>query len=120
MSDFGIKRNASGYYDETAYKAITKGPKPGEIWTHRTIDDYVLVLARDERVCSMLKLDDKFREGKIVVRARAQMYTDPLKLSYCFHDQLGAYVKTLPDKEFVGVKKIVAETLGITKAVIGG
>ena len=119
MSDFGIKRNASGYYDETPYKAIRKGPQPGEIWTHRTISDYVLVLARDERVCAMLRLDDRFREGKIVVRARSQMYTDPLKLSYCFHDQLGAYVKTLPEKEFEGVKKIVAQTLGLVKAVSG-
>ena len=115
MGDFGIKRNASGYYDETPYKAITKGPQPGEIWTHRTLDDYVLILARDERVCAMLKLDDRFREGKIGVRARALMYTDPLKLSYCFFDQLGAYVKTLPEKEFAFVKKTVAHTLGLAK-----
>lgn len=120
MGDFGIKRNASGYYDETPYKAIIKGPQPGEIWTHRTLTDYALILARDERVCAMLKLDDRFREGKICVRARAQMYTDPLKISYCFHDQLGAYVKTLPEKEFSSVQRIVAETLGITKVVIGG
>lgn len=119
MGDFGIKRNASGYYDETPYKAIIKGPRPGEIWTHRSMSDYVLVLARDERVCAMLRLDDKFREGKIVVRARAQMYTDPLKLSYCFFDQLGAYVKTLPEREFASVQKIVCETLGLTKAVCG-
>lgn len=115
MGDFGIKRNASGYYDETPYKAIRKGPQPGEIWTHRSISDYALILARDEKVCAMLKLDDKFREGKICVRARAQMYTDPIKLSYCFHDQLGAYVKTLPEKEFSSVKKIVAQTLGLAK-----
>ena len=115
MGDHGIKRNAAGYYDETPYRAITKGPEPGEIYTHRTFDDYVLILARDERVCAMLRLDDKFREGKIGVRERAQMYTDPLKLSYCFHDQLGAYVKTLPEKEFAFVRQTVAKTLGLVK-----
>lgn len=32
MRDEELKRNGSGYYDETAYKAMTAGPQPGEIW----------------------------------------------------------------------------------------
>ena len=115
MKDYGIRKNASNYYDDTAYKAISSGPRPGEIWTHNTHSDYVLILASNERVSACLKLDDKPREGKIMVRAKVPMYTDPIKLCYYYHDLLGAYVRTLPDKDFAEVRRTVARTLGLTK-----
>lgn len=115
MKDFGIRKNASNYYDETAYRAISTYPRPGEIWTHKTHTDYVLILAGNEHVSAVLKLDDKPREGKIMVRARVPMYTDPMKLGYCFHDLVGAYVRTLPDRDFAQVRKTIARTLGLTK-----
>ena len=115
MKDADLKRNASGYYDETPYKAITAPPLPGEIWTHKTHSDYVLILASNEKFSVVLKLDDKPREGKIVVYVRGPMYTDPMKVSYLYHDLLGAYVRTLPDMDFAGVRQTVDRKLGLTK-----
>lgn len=89
MKDFGIRKNGSNYYDETAYMALSSKPKPGEIWTHNTHSDYILILSSNGHVSACLKLDDKPREGKITVRARTIMYTDPIKVCYVFHDLLG-------------------------------
>ena len=117
MKDYGIRKNASNYYDETAYKALSSVPRPGEIWTHKTHTDYVLILASNDRVSAMLKLDDKPREGKIEVLAKVRMYTDPIKLCYSFHDMLGSYVRTMSDGDFNEVRKVVARTLGLTKEI---
>ena len=115
MGDFGIKKNASGYYDETCYKGITAGPQPGEIYTHQAHGDYFLVIASNERVSACLKLDANDREGKIKIRARMQMYTDPIKISYCYNDMFSAFVRKLPDEEFAAVRRILAMTLGLAK-----
>lgn len=40
-----MRKNASGYYDETAYKAMTTEPKAGEIWTHNVSGAYMLIVA---------------------------------------------------------------------------
>lgn len=119
MKDYGIRKNASNYYDETAYKALSRAPRPGEVWTHNSHTDNVLILASNEKVSACLRLDDKPREGKIMVRARVPMYTDPIKVCYYYHDLLGAYVRTLPDKDFADVRKTVARTLGLTKEMNG-
>ena len=115
MKDYGIRKNSSNYYDETAYKALSTVPRPGEIWTLNSHIDNVLILASNEKVSACLRLDDKPREGKIMVRARAMRFTDPIKLCYYYHDMLGAYVRTLPDKDFADVRKTIAKTLGLTK-----
>lgn len=115
MKDADLKRNASGYYDETPYKAITALPHPGEIYTHATHSDYVLILNSNEKFSVVLRLDDKPREGKIVVYIKKAMYTDPMKVSYLYNDLLGAYVRTLPELDFAGVRKTVSRVLGLTK-----
>lgn len=115
MKDYGIRKNASNYYDETAYKALSSVPRPGEIWTHNSHSDYVLILASNEKVSTCLKLDDKPREGKIMVMARVPMYTDPYKLCYYYHDLLGSYVRTMRDGDLYQVRKTVAKVLGLTK-----
>ena len=113
MGDHGIKKNASGYYDEPCYKAVTAGPQPGEIYTHRTHSDYVLILNSSGPVSACLKLEDKPREGKIMVMAKVPMYTDPLKVSYVYEDLLGAFVKQVKEPEFKAIKKAVARALGL-------
>ena len=44
MMNDDLKRNASGYYDEVPYKALTTSPKAGEIWVHNTSGAYMFVL----------------------------------------------------------------------------
>ena len=120
MKDADLKRNASGYYDETPYKAITAPPLPGEIWTHKAHSDYMLILGSNEKFSSVLKLDEKHREGKIPVQIRAKktcmvMYTDPMKVSYLYHDLLESYKWTMADNDLAEVRKRVAKALGLTK-----
>lgn len=113
-----LRRNASGYIDEPCYQAVTAGPRPGEIYAHNVSSDYMLILATNGNVSACLKLEDKPREGKIMVLARVPLYTDPLKVCYCFHDLLGAYIKSVPDAEFAGVRRAVARELGLTREVL--
>ena len=125
MKDNDLKRNASGYYDETPYKAITSPPLPGEIWTHTMHSDYVLILNSNEKFSVVLKLDEKHREGKIPVQIRAKktslvMYTDPMKVSYYFHDLLGAYKWTMADVDFAEVRKKVAKAMGLKVIALTG
>lgn len=113
MKNDDLKRNASGYIDEPCYQAVTAAPRPGEIYAHIPSGDYMLILATRGNVSACLKLKDKPRDGKIMVLGRVPLYTDPIKVGYCFHDLLGAYVKTVPGKEFEGVKSAVARALGM-------
>ena len=120
MKDAELKRNASGYYDETPYKAITAPPSPGEIYKHTMYSDYVLILASNEKFSVVLKLDDKPRDGKIPVHIRGKrtntiMYTDPMKVGYLFHDLRGAYKWTLTDTDMNYIRNKVAKGLGLTK-----
>lgn len=115
MKNKDIRRNGSGYYDETAFKAISgMKPQPGEIWTHKVSDGLMLVLNRDEHVCVCLKLGEKPAMNKIMVRGKTMMWTNPIMVGYCFDEVLEAYVKTMPDAEFLEVQKAVKKALGLS------
>lgn len=113
MADFGIKKNASGYYDETAYKAITHGANPGEIWTHKMSGDYMLVLANSGYACTTMKLVERQGDDSISVMAKVPMYTNPYMISYCMDGMLTSYAKTVRDDELRAVQKAVGKALGI-------
>ncbi len=116
MKDADLKRNASGYYDETAYKAITAPPKAGEIWQYKMTGAYMLVLGGNEKVTSCLKLvktpidpDGMFplEIGKEI------LYTDPVMIGYTFNDKLDSYVTKLHPEQMKAVQKEVGKYLGI-------
>lgn len=113
MKDKELKLNASGYYDEPCYKAMTAPPKPGEIWVHNTSGAYMLVLANKNTTCSTLRLLDVEKPGSIPVMCKAQMYTTPIMVGYCFESLLTQYVKTVPAEEFTTIRLEVARALGL-------
>ena len=116
MKNNDIRRNGSGYYDETAFKAIqaiTKAPKPGEIWTDSTGSKTYLVLQSRKSVCSTLLLGTENKENSIMVMARMPMYTDPIMIGYTFSNLLTQFVKTVPEDNMENVKKAVGRALGI-------
>lgn len=113
MKDKELKLNASGYYDETCYKAITAPPKAGEIWLHNVSGAYMLVIANQNTVYSTLRLTDKEKPDSIPVMCKTPMFTAPIMIGYCFEDTLSQYVKTVPSEEFEGIKKAIAGALGI-------
>ena len=111
-----MRKNASGYYDETAYKAMTTGPKPGEIWTHNTSGAYILVVANVGGVCVTLRLNDNARDANsLPVTARTQMWVNPQFLGYCFSTMLGQFVKMANKDEFEAVKSGIAEVLDLVE-----
>lgn len=109
-----MMRNGSGYPDFTAYNGMMN-PNPGEIWTQGDRDDdYWVLLAVNNNVCTGLKLTNRDMDGSISVTCREVMYTNPAMMGYVFRNRLGCYVKTLPKKEFDDVRKAAADTLGFT------
>lgn len=109
-----MMRNGSGYPDFTAYNGMMN-PKPGEIWTQGDRDDdYWVLLAVNNHVCTGLKLTNRDMDGSISVTCREVMFTNPAMMGYAFRNRLGCYVKTLPKKEFYALRKSVADVLGFT------
>lgn len=115
MDRYGdMKRNASGYYDETPYKALTGMYNPGEIWTHTNSGNEVLILKDHDGFCTVLRLvDEEGKAGCISIVSRALKYTHPGMVQYVFNTQLGMMVKKLPDEEFKAVQEAVARALGL-------
>lgn len=114
MKDADLKRNASGYYDEPCYKVCTAPPKPGEIWQHSRSGDYILILAVNDRVCSILKLTDRDCTDGIQIVCKVPMFTSPAMVAYVFNESIGEYVKSLKEEEFREIQKAVGKALGIT------
>jgi hypothetical protein len=119
MKDADLKRNASGYYDETCYKAITSPPKAGEVWQYRMTGAYMLVLGGNEKITSCLKLVKNFTvfESPSIISVtigEEELYTDPVMIDYTFNDKLEGYVTKLPADQMKAVQKAVGKYLGIT------
>lgn len=117
MKDHGIKKNASGYYDEPCYKAVTAGPQPGEIWVFCKTNGPRLVLANNGTYCNVLKLYEEYKDGDIRVMGRVPMYVNPLKATYVRTADLTQYVKSIPDPEFKAIHRACVRALGHTKEV---
>lgn len=116
MNDWGITKNASGYYDETAYKAITNLAKAGEVWTHKLTGESLLVLNSNGRVCNCLKLLNIEKGGDCieVVCGADVKYTGPTMVMYVFGNLLAQYTKTVPADNFGDVQKAVKKALGLS------
>lgn len=114
MKDADLKRNASGYYDETAYKAITAPPKAGEIWVNKDGTKCWLILKNNGPACSTLLLGKEEKENSIKVMGRVTMYTNPVMIGYTFTVYITTFVKTIPADKLAEVQKAVGEALGIT------
>lgn len=118
-----LKRNGSGYYDPTAYKAIRKiqnggvsnmNIRKGEIWEveHGAINKLALVIAYHGSYCSVLILNDEPRESRdIRLNARGMKYTESGMVSYKFCDAFVDFVRTTTDEEFDDVMGKVSESL---------
>lgn len=113
MVDKELALNGSGYYDETAYKAMTSGPQPGEIWK-RDDDRLFLIIARRDSVCSTLTLTDKKGDNSITVMAMVPMYTSPIMVGYAFASRMIQYIKKVPDEEMQAIRRAVGAALGLT------
>ena len=114
MADYGLKRNGSGYKDETAYKAFMSMAKSGEVWTANDGRERVLILKNQGSFCNCLTLtDDDKHEGNMEIISAGTMYTNPGMVKYLFNHRLGAFVQKLPATEFDAVVQAVEDALSI-------
>lgn len=120
-------RNASGYYDSTAYEAIKNiiesekvnrmTINQGEIWeikqnngTYRN----VIVLAVHDDVAQVLQLIDVGNSYSIEINCQGIKYTDPRKIQYTFNDTFTDFIRNLKTEEFDKIMNAVADCLGLS------
>ena len=118
MAEFGLNRNGSGYYDETAFKAFMGIAKPGDIWTANDGKN-VLILRNQGTFCNCLTLLDTYKHTRMMeVNSAGTYYTDPAMVMYLFNERLGRFVHRLPDAEFEAVKEAVEDAMGFGEKAV--
>lgn len=118
MADYGLKRNGSGYYDETAYKAFMGMAKAGDIWTANDGREEVLILKNQGTFCNCLTLTNRSEDKQCIkIISAGTMYTNPGMVKYLFNSRLGAFVQRLPATEFEKVREAVEDALSIGKPI---
>lgn len=117
MTDVSIKRNASGYYDETPYKAVFMGAQPGEIWNTTQGKEYLIVAKHNNNLYTVLALQENYKPDHLEITSRQQMYVNPAMIQYLFGQVLNDFVKELPEEEFNKVLEAVSDALCITVKV---
>lgn len=121
MMEDDIKRNGSGYYDETPVKAgLFNGPQAGEIWETKMGKEY-LILKNHGAFCTVLALQDNENFDAVPVLSRNIKYTSPAMVSYCFNMAWGGdgFIKAMPDDQYLDIMQAVGERLGVTIKVSG-
>lgn len=118
MAEFKISRNASGYYDETAYKGIMQSAHPGEIWKQRNLSGVAkdfLIISNHGYFCSALQLIEDPTEDsvQIVSTAGITMHTDPRMICYIYNDKMTKYISRTTDACFEDILQEIAVGLGI-------
>ena len=123
-----LRRNGSGYYDPTAYKAL-KGiereenkmeVRKGEIWEIEIGNQVrtAVVLATHGSYSIVLTFTDEPRERRTVqINAQGMKYTEPGMISYKFHDNFVKFIRLTKDEEFGNIMVQVAGALGIENEV---
>ena len=123
-----LRRNGSGYYDPTAYKALKKiereekemEVRKGEIWEIEAGNQLrtAVVLATHGSYSIVLTFTDEPRERRTVqINAQGMKYTEPGMISYKFHDNFVKFIRLTKDEEFGNIMDQVAGALGIENEV---
>lgn len=118
MADFGLNRNGSGYYDETAFKAFMGMANAGDIWTTNNGQE-VLILRNQGTFCNVLTLLDTYKHTRMMeINSTGAYYTDPAMVRYLFNENLGKFVQRLPEDEFAKVREAVEEVMGFGRKAV--
>lgn len=128
--DYELLRNASGYVDYTAYKAIKNVERNekmskvnrGEIFEYEIYNSNekrkALVVSagfRSERMFQSIVVlsDEQKEEDWVPVVCRGMMYADCSKVSFTNADRLYHYIRTATEEEMAAVDAAIAEQLGL-------
>ena len=129
-------RNASGYADITAYKAIKNvegcendmGFNRGEIWEYETIGKpemkKALVVsanfrANDRYVNVILLTDEPKGRISVPIVCEGMMYADCGMVSFSANDRLGRFIRTATAAEMAQIDEGIAQCLGLEMKDVG-
>lgn len=115
MIDNDIKRNGSGYYDETPVKSgVFAGPQPGEIW-ETTMGKEFLIIKNQGGYCNTLALRDSTAHAdNIEVVSREARYVNPVMIGYLANREMVQFVKAVPEEKYMEIMEAIGERLGVT------
>lgn len=115
MMEDDMKRNGSGYFDETPVKTGLFGntPQPGEIWETNQGKE-VLVLKNHGAYCSTLFLRPESRADTMEIISREVRHVNPAMLGYIFNRDMGGLIKTIPQEKYLDIMQAVGDRLGVT------
>ena len=104
MTDFKLTRNGSGYYDETAYKAMNSMADSGEIWRYvfeaNNIKE-VLVVKNHGTFSTVLGLVDKESPDSVEIPlADGDKYTDPRMLRFVYNQNFSKRTDVVDEYTF--------------------
>lgn len=117
-----LKRNGSGYYDETAYKAIKRieGAMRGEIYEYTLSNNEirkVLVVSSNERaqdnIFNFIMLVDELPAGAIGAQiiCGTKMHANCERVTYGYKNRMGNYIRTATESEMRAVDAAMLKAL---------
>lgn len=126
-NDNEIRRNGSGYYDVTAYKAIKNYErdrmdivcKRGEIWEAKIAGKVKVVLILQtfqmgDYISGIMLYDcRKDVQNPLSVKAISMMYGDAGRVQCIFVKTMVRYIRTLTTQEFDKTLDVVSKALGL-------
>ena len=122
MAEQGINRNASGYYDPTAYMAFINILKDedktmdyikGDIVTieRNGFSKEAVILMVHDQYSTILTLSDNDRLP-YSVKCKGIKYTDPGMIQYTFNNNIASYIRSLSDDEYAELIQKAVDSLG--------
>lgn len=115
MIENDMKRNGSGYIDETPVKSgVLNGPQPGEIWS-TTLGKEFFIIKNQGGYCNTLALRDSTNHAdNIEVVSCEVRYVNPVMIGYLANREMCQYIKTVPQEKFLEIMEAIGERLGVT------
>lgn len=121
-----IRYNGSGYYDETAYKAIknidrggmaSMGYNKGEIWEIETANgitrEVLLVQCFDDYAAALTLVDSQPNHTYMQIKSQDLRYMDCGRLGYVFYDKFVKFVRMVSDEELKEIQYRIASALDL-------
>ncbi len=128
-ADQELKRNGSGYYDPTAYKALRNierevermDCKRGEIFEFTTARGdlrKVLIISDDARrysrnLTGILLNEESKGEYGVQILCGCLMYAECDRISHIKADAIGNYIRTATDEEMQNIDETIMDALGL-------
>lgn len=118
-----LKVNGAGYYDPTAYAALSniqrKEDKGMELYNGDILEYEksngslceVVILAVHDKYSTILSLSDSDKQP-YGVKCRGMRYTDPGMIQYAYNNKLSNYIRSMTDYEYAELMDAVVDSLG--------